>query len=61
MSIDHSVQRVWNPPFLILFHPLYQTTLFTKTDIPNLLQVMFFKNIHDPNLHNSFEYNHISY
>ena len=21
---------VWNPPFLSLFHPLYQTTIFTK-------------------------------
>ena len=46
---------VWNPPFLFFVHPLYQTTLFTKTYIPTLLQIMFFKNKHDPNLHNSFE------
>ena len=52
---------VWNPPFLFLLLPLYQTTLFTKTNIPTLLQIMFFKNKHDANLHNSFEYNHISY
>ena len=30
----HSVQGIWNPPFLFLFHPLYQTTLFTKTNPP---------------------------
>ena len=52
---------VRNPPFLFLFLPLYQTTLFTKTNIPTLLQIMFFKNKHDANLHNSFECNHISY
>ena len=27
------MQRGWNSPFLFLFHPLYQTTLFTKTNI----------------------------
>ena len=52
---------VWNPPFLFLFHPLYQTTIFTKTNIPTLLQIMFLENEYDANLHNSFEYNHIFY
>ena len=37
------IQRDWNPTFLFLFHPLY--TLFTKTNIPTLLQIMFFNMI----------------
>ena len=57
----HSVQRGLKPTLFIFIPPFNQTTLFTKTNIPTLLQIMFCKNKHDANLHNSFEYNHISY
>ena len=38
---------VWNSPFLYLFHPLYQTTLFYKNKHTHHLQIMFFKNKHN--------------
>ena len=61
-TVNHLVCRgVWNTNFLFWFYLLYQITLFTKTNIPTLLQIIVFKNKHDPNLHNTFEYNHISY
>ena len=38
----HSVQRGLKPTLFFIYLPLYQTTLFTKTNIPSLLQIMFF-------------------